>query len=163
MRQQMRISDRYHIVRADHLIDDMGKMTEAVKQAVDESPYAQLNFPTDSLEELIKTFMLGPFDEKLLLLAYEDEKIVGMLAGAIAPHIIAQHKTQAIEMLWWVHARHRQSKIGLKLLQAFEEWGDIHNVNFFVMAHYSKTPELSTIYKRKGYTPIEVSYMKEVR
>lgn len=66
------------------------------------------------------------------------------------------------EAFWWVSPEARGN--GLRLLNRFESWATERGAKRLIMVHLSGLmPEkIGTLYERRGYSPVEVHYVKSV-
>lgn len=95
--------------------------------------------------------------------AFNDNNLCGAIGGIIFPDPNTGDLT-ATEMFWYVIPDFRKGTIGLKLLNYFENWAIKEGAKRIIMVHLNNLqPErLSILYRKKGYLPIEIHYMKEV-
>lgn len=158
MRAQIKVSDTQYVVVADPIEDDYDNVLRALEIAIEDSPYSQ----PDSPESVLDMFWGTDWTQRILFLAYNNNEVVGLLAGVYSPHIIHQDKKQASEMVWWVREDMRKGSLGLELLKAFEEWATLLDANYINLSHYHRDPIIGKLYQRRGYTPMEVTYTKEI-
>jgi Acetyltransferase (GNAT) family len=106
--------------------------------------------------------ILNQIENHLVLIAEDKDKgSLGFIAGYIVPHPFNADIVTLSETFWWVDEKHRGSRAGLMLLNAFTEWGNEH-VDWitFTLEHHSPVNE-KTLLKR-GYKYTERTYIKEV-
>lgn len=107
------------------------------------------------------SFMLFLIAEHLVLIA-EDTDVgpVGFIAGSVTTHLYNPAIKVLTESFWWVEEASRGSRAGLMLLNAFTDWGK-ENCNWTIMTleHHSPVNEKSLL--KRGYKPIERSYLLE--
>jgi GNAT superfamily N-acetyltransferase len=96
-----------------------------------------------------------------IFLLEDENEIHGALGGVAYPD---PHTGDllATEFFWFVSAGHRGQ--GLRLLKTFETWARAKGCRQIRMAHLvDLMPEkLEAVYKRLGYAPAEVLYVKEL-
>lgn len=155
MKLQLATTEEFHIVK---------KMALAFLK---ESPYKDLPKDESKVDNIIFSFLLDGYNkEKVCILCYssEDEPI-GIIAGYTNEAIFTSEKV-ASEVMWWVDPRFRgRSKAGIELLQAFEHWAGMVGSSFIQMqslASLDDSGAIDKIYKRMGYEPKEISYLKRV-
>lgn len=131
------------------------------KQFVKESQNELLGWDTkkvyDSLFDAIQREDFGIF-----VLCNGDE-VVGMLIGFVAPCFFSK-VIQAAEIAWYVDPDHRGSRKVLEMLDLYEEWAENHGavVANLVNLNVLKADKVAKIYKRKGYRPVENTFVKEL-
>lgn len=87
--------------------------------------------------------------------------ITGALAGVLAPSLFSG-KLMAVEILWYVLPEYRGRSDALRLFSAFEDWAVEMKAEMISFIHLiALAPEkLEKLYRRRGYTPVEVNYLK---
>lgn len=100
-------------------------------------------------------------DTGTIIAEKEDGKITGLLGAILFPDL-NNGDLVATEAFWYVDPQHRGG--GIKLFNRFEEWGKARGAKRLIMVHLlSSMPEaLNRFYKRRGYRPVEVNYVKEI-
>lgn len=92
-------------------------------------------------------------------------QIQGALGAMIVPDL-SDGRRAAMEMFWYVHDGARKGWGAWKLLDAFERWGAEHDVVEWRLTHLllpgesPSTVRLAPLYERRGYRPLEVSFVK---
>jgi len=94
----------------------------------------------------------------------QDGKVAGMTAAIIYPTYFNVNCFIAQELFWWVDEQARGSGAGKELIEAIEGWARKHKVDaVFMLALADKNEEkMQNLYARRGYRPIERTFMKEV-
>jgi GNAT superfamily N-acetyltransferase len=110
--------------------------------------------------EQTKKFALQVMQQGKILVAEEEDRLVGLLAFILFPHYFSGEPT-AGEVMWYVEPEHRPGGIALKLLWAAEELAK--TLGAVRMQMTSPTADVASIYQRFGYKQIEVSYQKELQ
>ena len=119
-----------------------------------------LNIDLDSFKALL--FQLINNSESIVLVCEIDGKIVGTIAGAIAPWIL-DTKQKILQELWWfVDPNYRG--FGHKLLEAFEIEAKNLGVSFILMITLDSNYENKLIkyYKRNNYKHLEHHFIKRL-
>lgn len=95
--------------------------------------------------------------------AFNGDNLCGAIGGIIFPDPNTG-EIIATEMFWYVAADFRKGTQGLRLLNCFENWAIKEGAKRIIMVHLNnlQSDRLSVFYKRKGYSPIETHYIKEV-
>ncbi len=116
--------------------------------------------PGEEAERKLK-FLIG---EHLVMIAERPGVIpepVGMIGGLVTPHFFNDSILVLSELFWWVDEGHRRSTAGLRLLDAFVEWGREHaDWVTFALEHNSPVRE-ETLYRR-GFQRRESAFLLEV-
>jgi GNAT superfamily N-acetyltransferase len=78
------------------------------------------------------------------------------------PHYFNASHITGQELFWWIDPDHRGR--GSELLNALEAWVKDQGAHSFVMITLEALePErVGLIYRRRGYRPVEHSYLKEM-
>jgi GNAT superfamily N-acetyltransferase len=114
-----------------------------------------INVTTERLQEMINIC-------KGVSFFLEDAgRPVGVIAGMVV-NSLTDGKASLQEVIWYVHPHYR--KHGHKLLQAFEKEARKLRMTNIVMASMcnSMHERVDRIYKKLGYRPFEVQYIKEL-
>lgn len=90
-----------------------------------------------------------------------EERIEGALGGMVYPEPYSGDLV-ATEFFWFVRPGHRGG--GMALYRAFESWARERGCSQLRMVHLADSmPEkLDRVYRRMGYEPAEVLYVKEL-
>ena len=103
--------------------------------------------------------------EAIIFTLWYDAKLVGGLGAMITPDLSDGRRT-ASEMFWYVTREARNGLDPWKLVDRFEFWGEIMDVDEYRLTHLLMPGEdpahvrLAPLYKRRKYTPLEVGYYK---
>lgn len=131
---------------------------------ITESPYHEDEVDPEEILEMINSLREGDKKEKILLVAEDENKTpVGMIAGVITKHLFNKSKI-ANELIWWVDSEHRKSRIGLRLIEAFEFWGSkvkakkLHTSTLDT----NQMKPLERLYRSKKYILTEKNFMKDI-
>lgn len=95
--------------------------------------------------------------------AFNEEQLYGAIGGIIFPDPNTGDLI-ATEMFWYVMPEFRKGTVGLRLLNYFENWAIKEGAKRIIMVHLNslQPDRLSMFYKKRGYSPIEIHYIKEV-
>lgn len=98
----------------------------------------------------------------VILASFKENTITGAIGAVLTQHLFSS-KMMAVECFWYVLPEHRGD--GIRLLKAFEEWAVKAGAELLAMIHLlSLQPEkLGSLYRRMGYHPVEVNYLKEIQ
>lgn len=138
------------------------ELVDAFDKAHNDSPFKAVELDREKALAMMQAFdYYGTEGRNILMAALLDEKVVGLVAASEHPYF----KDVGQEIIWWVDKDHRNSKLGLELIGFIEEWSAHRKHKYLFMAHFHnemKEP-LTKMFTRKGYTPVEYSYMKEIK
>lgn len=89
------------------------------------------------------------------------DTVAGLLGGILAPDM-NDGAMVATEAFWYVKPAYRNTVWSVKLLLNFEIWARDIGAKRIVMAHLlsSMPSQLCSYYERRGYKPVEISYVK---
>lgn len=86
---------------------------------------------------------------------------VGFIAGYVTPHPFNPTIRTLTETFWWVAEEYRWSRAGLKLLNAFVDWGR-DNADWIMFALEEKSPVKEEVLLKRGFRLQERNYLCEV-
>lgn len=98
--------------------------------------------------------------DHLVLVAEGDEGLMGLIAGIKTPHLFNPKILVLSETFWWVSPRHRASRAGLLLLNAFIDYGK-KNCDWITIALEDKSPINEKSLIKRGFRLKERSYLLE--
>lgn len=142
--------------------EDIEVILEAARDIHSKASFATVPFDEDTVSAVIFSFIDGPVDERMLVLA-ENEKneVVGVLAATVIPSFYSLSRIAA-EPLFWSNG---SPKVFKALTECFEDWAKSVKADFVIIGSHSQyTPERwSKFYKKFGYKPYENTFMKELK
>jgi GNAT superfamily N-acetyltransferase len=126
------------------------------------SNYAHFPLQWSKMDALIDVFTTDR-ENKVCILAEHMGEAVGLIAGQISESIFNDDKI-ASELIWWVDEKHRNSRIGLELFNAFEYWAKRSGCKHIQMVHLQtdKADRIHRLYSKRGYRVAESAYLKEL-
>lgn len=94
----------------------------------------------------------------------QDDRIVGVIAMLAFPHPFKPSKVVAQELFWWVLPEYRQSGAGNAMLDEAERWSESVGAEAMIMVtmHGIGHEFVGQFYQKKGYTPLEYSFVKRL-
>jgi len=100
-------------------------------------------------------------DENRLCLVYAPGDVAqGVLAAQVTQLAIASVKA-ATEIMWWIEPAHR-GRAAIQMLEAYEAWARERGCQFANMVGLGNDPEPARLYERRGYTPAERHFVKQL-
>lgn len=138
--------------------EDLPAVLELLKEFQEESlkEYGA-NINAELLRESCENYVATTF------IAEQDGKVIGVLAGTVKK-VPTFSKPIYHEEVWYVTKAHRL-RAGIHLLKTLEEWCEVNGIGAIIMVHMynSKADELDTFYRKSGYSPFEVDYVKLIK
>ena len=141
---------------------DVFDLTLSVKQFCKEIPHpAWRSTDSSKIKDVITQIIDHP--EGFVKVASYNGEIIGALIGFINSTPINHYKFSQ-EIMFWFDPEHRNGKVSHKLIDDYVDWSKQNNCSF---ARLSSLDELlgsrvGVLFKRKGFTPIETAYVKEL-
>lgn len=88
----------------------------------------------------------------------------GVIAGIIVPVFVDFSQLQAHEAFWWVRPEARGTGAGVALVAALEQWASDGGARTLTMVsfHGSHHEAVGDLYRRRGYSPLEYHYLKDL-
>lgn len=129
------------------------------------SPYKTLSFDREKVREFAQSIIDSDKTEKIAILAMEDDKPVGLIAGYTARPLFSKELI-SYELMWWVEPEYRHLKHGLLLIQAYEDWALRVGCKYVIGATLGEVfPEkmADKYFESNGFTKAEFAYVKEVK
>jgi len=116
------------------------------------------SFPFDPAyaERLFLLHLARP--ESLCLVLDEDGEAQGILMAAAYEHPFGPVRL-ARETVWWIEPHHR-GLAAVRMLDAYEDWAGEQDCDFTGMAGMGADPEVSKLYRRRGYRTAETHFLK---
>lgn len=127
------------------------------------SPYDDLTMDEDKVVELIDSFLNGDRNQRIVILALEDDQPIGMIAGVTSEMLFSRDKI-ASEMMWWIEPEHRGSRAALQLLDAYEFWAKKVGAKVVQLSSVDTehADRLDRLYKKRGYYLVERGYIRGI-
>ena len=102
-----------------------------------------------------------------LIFAYfpnEEDKKIGGVLGGIAAHCLNTGDLEIFETFWYMLPEHRGTPAAIRLLRAFELWGEKIGAKRVKMAYLREVngETVRNMYERLGYNEQETTFRKEI-
>lgn len=141
-------------------LGDKKKIVYILQEFFEQTDYAQMGWSQESIEDIVEKLITTPRATILV-----DENVTGLIGGYCTPYWMNMSKVFAQEMFWYVLKDSRGGSTGARLLKAFEDWAIQEKADYLVM---SSTANLDPVgvgntLKRKGFHPVDISYLKELK
>jgi GNAT superfamily N-acetyltransferase len=100
----------------------------------------------------------------LLIVAEQDNEIIGMLLGIISSLWFARRTLWASELAWWVEPAARGGTAGIRLVTAFQDWARDQGAKVVAMSslHLDHDGRVGNVLERMGFSPSEHTYIKRI-
>ena len=131
----------------------------------------RLGFDEESVRNLCLALMKkDPLNGCVIVADKDEQRIVGTIAGIIAPFFLNHSQMIVTEHWWWVEKDFRGKSFGGKglqkhLLDALEWWARKHNASalgMVALGGVEKERALKRYYGRLGFRHIEAQFIKEL-
>lgn len=88
----------------------------------------------------------------------------GLIMGIVYPYFANPNIIIAQELGWWVEPEYRKSTLAYRLINSFEQEAKNRGAHKIIMIclHTQKPTEIGRLYVKKGYKPLEYSFIKGV-
>ena len=124
-----------------------------------ESIYSKYEFNEEKVEEFLHSSLATPHDF-LFLVAEHKHKVVGLFF-AIKTTLPLYKTTTTFEIAWYVLPKYRKGKLAIQLFKTYEYWSKEIAKADICQAGTSIELDLTNLYTRMGYTPVEKSFVKD--
>lgn len=116
-------------------------------------------FPDEARAVVKLKYLIG---DHLVFIAEKDGVgPCGFIGGLVTPHLFNEEILTLSELFWWVPESFRRSSVGLRLLDAFLDWGREH-VDWITFALEHNSPVREETLSRRGFKQRERAYLLEV-
>ena len=99
---------------------DIEPMVEMGAAMHAESAFVVLDYSRDKCRDLCRRYIAHP-DVNFGVVAEKDGRLIGMLMGYVTDYYFGDDKI-ACDILWYMDPEHRGSRVGIRLLEAFQDW-----------------------------------------
>ncbi len=139
-------------------ITDVQALMKLALRFHESSPYSD-KVPVD--EGMLRQTIGGLVqrDSGRVFVLERNDRIVGMLGVLAFPHWLSG-EIVAEELFWWVDPDERGR--GTALMERAEKWADTIGACHFQMVAPVDADKLERVYGRKGFTPLERSFIKRL-
>ena len=99
-----------------------------------------------------------------LWLAEQDGKMIGGAGAIIYPMFFSPSNFVVQELWWWLEPEARGTGAGKMMYQAIEDWAVENEAKamFMLALEDTNVSKMANLYARKGYKPMERTFIKEV-
>lgn len=116
-------------------------------------------------ESALKTIdHLATLSTGAVLVAEQEKRLYGVIAGIIIPVFVDFSQLQAHEAFMWVRPEARGVGAGAGLIAGLEAWAQARGAKTLTMVafHGSDADGVGALYRRRGYAPFEYHFIKEL-
>lgn len=136
--------------------EDVSRLTQEFLKTTE----LPLTYDRNTCKQSFDAILSNPRDGTIIL-GIKDHRVVGLLVGAVVVALYSKDR-MSTEICWYVQEEHRDSRLALKMLKAYEYWAsEIAGCKIIQMSKLNTSPDsLGKIYNKLGYNEKEVSYYK---
>lgn len=112
-------------------------------------------------EETVLTLIENITKTGIMLVAQEEDKLVGFLAIMGVPFLFNSGVIQATEVCWWVAPEHQKNGTGLAMLRRADQVRKLRGWRALQMVRLEESsPKLDQLYLSEGFKPTEYCFTK---
>jgi RimJ/RimL family protein N-acetyltransferase len=133
---------------------DLGRMMH------EEGSYSHLEFSDRRLFETFERYMNDP--DRIGIIAMKGDKPCGMIGGYVSKYYFSDELV-AGDIAWFVVPEYRGSRVGLHLLDAFENWAKAKKVSELRIGISTgvNMEAFDRLMKKRGYSMVGANYRLE--
>lgn len=141
---------------------DLGDLPELMVQLKKFSDFYNSKYPLFGDDSAYNVAILSTLiTNQLFLVAEQDTKVLGFIAGLISPHMFNPSITTLTEIFWWVNEESRQSRAGAMLLKEFTDYGK-KNCQWIIMTLEHNSPIKPESILNRGFRHKETAFVMEI-
>lgn len=112
--------------------------------------------------EQITQFIIGDKKDYIVIISHENDVPVGVIcAYAFSP--IYTDERVACEVVMWLEEDYRKGRRGIELMDAYEHWAKLVGCKVVQYGFLNSSPAgMQKLYERRGFSPVETLYSKDV-
>lgn len=137
--------------------EDRDQYIDIIKCFVDER-MGEFGIYFDEAEAISQFNTFVNLPEIVCLVAVEDDKIIGTIAGVIGPMLFCKGYSLQ-EMVWYVKPEHRSLSVGLRLIKEFEKRAIDNGCSSLIMVGMAGD-QANKYYVKDRYKLLQNSYYK---
>lgn len=134
----------------------------AVKQFCKEIPHpAWTKFNSNKVNNLVA--QLVESENGFVKIVENEGEIVGALI-AVVSELPINDLWFSQELMFWIDPEHRKGRTAIKLIDDYVEWSEKRGCSFSRLSDLDSVlkTNVGTLFKRKGFKPTEIAYVKEI-
>ncbi len=141
-------------------IQDAPEVIELLKRAHSEISIHGLPFDTERVIEVVAMVLTNG----AIFCCRSGENLTGILMAFKGPSLY-NFEPIASKIVWYVDPDFRNTRVGIQLHKAFEDWGKFEGCYALVMSNMPNSFSQSTekFYLKKDYTLSEQTYVKRIK
>lgn len=137
---------------------DVTEIVQFVKQFYPQTPYPAMGEFDD---ETVTNLTARLAKTGIMLLAFHEDKLIGILGTHIAPFIFNANVLGCVEAIWYVTPEHQRSGIGIELVERVDKLRKLRGCGFFQMTRVAGSPDkLDQVLINLGFQPSEFGLTK---
>lgn len=130
----------------------------AVRMLTDEVKRPEL-INTPILYKIIKKM----YEDKTAVVGWVNGERAGCLGGYLAPNLFNPDIATLSELVWWVDPKHRNSRIGAMLLQAYDLLSTTTPAHESTFSLLPSSPIKNSTLEKRGYKVEEQAFRKKLK
>lgn len=141
--------------------EDLAEVLLLLADLIKSSKLKTFKYDISKIAEVYNKLIKAPRNQAVVIIAEENNKIVGFIGGAISEVTYSKQKT-AVELA--LYSTSQNPKVFINLMNAYMQWAKENGCET-VQCHSLEgpyAPKLRKILKKAGYTKIEEMWMKEI-
>lgn len=125
-----------------------------------ESSYSELEFKPTRVLETFKAYLND--DNRACFIAYEEDKPVGLYAGYMTKYYFSDEYV-ANDIAWFVTKEKRGTRVGLRLLDMFENWAKERGASEVRIGYSTdiNPKAFNSLMQKRGYNLVGANYRLE--
>lgn len=137
---------------------DKDSIVTFVEEFYPQTPYMQIaEFEKETIEQLTEKLI----KTGIVLIALEQERIVGILGTHILPFTYNALVNGCVEAIWYVTPEYQKSGIGIELVERVDKLRKLRGCKFFQMTRVAGSPDkLDQVLINLGFQPSEFGLTK---
>ena len=127
-----------------------------------ESSYSKLKFSEDRLRQIFNQYLSDSL--KVVFIAIRDDEPLGLYAGYLCSYYFSEELV-ANDIAWFVVKERRGSRVGLRLLDCFEQWAEGKGASEVRIGYSTDiNPDaFDSLMHKRGYSRVGANYRLENR
>lgn len=141
-------------------LSDIPELMALSEKLIVGSPMELIGYDLPKIREQLEYFIINSGVEHLVLVSYDGDKIVGVLA-AYAFEPIFSNTRIACEVLWYLSPEYRKGRRGIEMMDAYEYWAKLVGCKVVQYGWMISSPQgMKPMYERRNAKLFEEVYCK---
>jgi GNAT superfamily N-acetyltransferase len=142
-------------------LEDIPALLELADRLFDNSPMQMgLDLDKGKAKEKLEAAIIGDKKDFLVLVSYDKDKIVGVLAAYAFSPVFSSDRI-ACEVFWYLDPEYRKGRRGIQMMEAYEYWAKLVGCKIAQYGWLTSSPKrMPVLYERTGAQLAEHVYYK---